>query len=232
MCSSDLLQRTGVVAVGQPPVDEIVAEPARTTGGARPVDDRHDAVDDVGVTLVEHEEHAVRAVAALAACALGGVVQTEHGRGGPAAQDPAAPERDYFRFDPDLQYGYECWFNVPTLPKFDHTSAGLRDRLVLDEASPVRRWLREGLDGWRVDVANMAGRMGSVDVTHEFARDVRAAMAAEGGDTLLLAEHGHDASADLLGDGWHGTMNYAGFTRQVWCWLRSPDFHEIGRAHV
>ena len=143
-----------------------------------------------------------------------------------AAQDPAAPERDYFRFDPDLQYGYECWFDVPTLPKFDHTSSGLRDRLVRDEASPVRRWLREGLDGWRVDVANMAGRMGSVDVTHEFARDVRAAMAAEGGDTLLLAEHGHDASADLLGDGWHGTMNYAGFTRQVWCWLRSPDFHE------
>ena len=41
-----------------------------------------------------------------------------------------------------------------------------------------------------------------------------------------MAEHGHDASGDLLGDGWHGTMNYAGFTRQVWCWLRSPDFHE------
>ena len=26
-------------------------------------------------------------------------------------------------------------------------------------------------------------------------------------------------AVDLLGDGWHGTMNYAGFTRQVWCWL-------------
>ena len=48
----------------------------------------------------------------------------------------------------------------------------------------------------------------------------------EGDDLLLVAEHGHDASGDLLGDGWHGTMNYAGFTRQVWCWLRSSDFHE------
>jgi alpha-glucosidase len=72
----------------------------------------------------------------------------------------------------------------------------------------------------------MAGRMGSVDVTHDFARDVRQAMALERDDALLVAEHGHDASGDLLGDGWHGTMNYAGFTRQVWCWLRSPDFHE------
>ena len=72
----------------------------------------------------------------------------------------------------------------------------------------------------------MAGRMGSIDVTHEFAKDVRAAMATERDDALLVAEHGHDASGDLLGDGWHGTMNYAGFTRQVWCWLRSPEFRE------
>jgi alpha-glucosidase len=144
------------------------------------------------------------------------------------AQDPQAPEREFFRFDSALTHGYECWFNVPTLPKFDHTSTLLRNALVSAEDSPVRTWLRgpSGLDGWRVDVANMAGRMGSIDVTHEFAKDVRAAMARERDDALLVAEHGHDASGDLLGDGWHGTMNYAGFTRQVWCWLRSPDFHE------
>ncbi len=144
------------------------------------------------------------------------------------AQDPQASEREYFHFDPELKHGYECWFNVPTLPKFDHTSTRLRAALVTDETSPVRTWIRggSGLDGWRVDVANMAGRMGSVDVTHAFAQDVRLAMAAERDDVLLVAEHGHDASGDLLGDGWHGTMNYAGFTRQVWCWLRGPDFHE------
>jgi alpha-glucosidase len=145
-----------------------------------------------------------------------------------SAQDPDAPERDYFRFDADLPYGYECWFNVPSLPKFDHTSRALREALVSSEDSPVRKWLKgpSPLDGWRVDVANMAGRMGSIDVTHEFANDVRSAMALEDSDSLLVAEHGHDASGDLLGDGWHGTMNYAGFTRQVWCWLRGPEFHE------
>jgi alpha-glucosidase len=144
------------------------------------------------------------------------------------AQDPAAPEREYFRFDPELKHGYECWFNVPSLPKFDHTSTLLREALVSSPESPVRSWLRgpAALDGWRVDVANMAGRMGSIDVTHEFAKDVREAMALESHDVLLVAEHGHDASGDLLGDGWHGTMNYAGFTRQVWCWLRSADFRE------
>ena len=142
------------------------------------------------------------------------------------AQDPSAPEREFFRFDPALKHGYECWWGNSSLPKFDHTSTSLREALVTGEDSSVRRWLRGpvALDGWRVDVANMTGRMGSIDVTHEFARDVSAAMARESTDLVLVAEHGHDASEDLLGDGWQGTMNYAGFTRQVWCWLRSPDY--------
>ena len=42
-------------------------------------------------------------------------------------------------------------------------------------------------------------------------------------DALVLAEHGHDATGDLDGDGWHGTMNYYGFSFPVWEWLRDPD---------
>jgi alpha-glucosidase len=48
-------------------------------------------------------------------------------------------------------------------------------------------------------------------------------MAKVSADLLLLAEHCHDASADLAGDGWHGAMNYAGFTRPVWAWVRHPE---------
>jgi alpha-glucosidase len=40
---------------------------------------------------------------------------------------------------------------------------------------------------------------------------------------LVVAEHCHDTSTDLTGDGWHGVMNYAGFTRPVWTWLTSAD---------
>ena len=145
-----------------------------------------------------------------------------------AVQDPDSDERGYFRFDSDARHGYECWWDHPSLPKFDHTSQSLRRRLITDDDAPVRTWLRGegGLDGWRVDVANMAGRMGSVNVTHEVMRDVRSAMAEEGDDLVLLAEHAHDASDDLLGDGWHGTMNYAGFTHPVMLWLRGPKFTE------
>ncbi len=42
-------------------------------------------------------------------------------------------------------------------------------------------------------------------------------------DGLVVAEHAHDARADLRLGAWHGTMNYAGFTRPVWTWLRGEN---------
>jgi len=55
---------------------------------------------------------------------------------------------------------------------------------------------------------------------------MRTAVAEENRGALLLAEHGHDSRGDLVGDGWHGAMNYAGFFRPVCCWLRGDDLPE------
>ena len=79
------------------------------------------------------------------------------------------------------------------------------------------------LDGWRIDVANMTGRLGDVDVLPDVARGVRRAAAAARPDALVVAEHAYDARADLRPAAWHGTMNYAGFTRPVWTWLRGDE---------
>ena len=87
------------------------------------------------------------------------------------------------------------------------------------------RWLRPpfDLDGWRVDVANMAGRLGDIDVNRDAAVAMRATMAETKPDAYLVAEHAYDASRDLDGDGWHGVMNYLAFTRPAWCWLRRDE---------
>ena len=91
------------------------------------------------------------------------------------------------------------------------------------------RWLRPpfDLDGWRVDVANMAGRNRGIDVNHAVAVAMRRTMAEAKADAYLVAEHCYDASRDLDGDGWHGVMNYLAFTRPVWAWLRDPDDEAI-----
>ena len=131
-------------------------------------------------------------------------------------------ERRFFWFDDGLRHGYEAWAGVRTLPKLDHRDALLRERLLGDAESVVRRWLRPpfDLDGWRLDVANMAGRRGDVDVASELARATRFAALEARPDAVLVAEHSHDARRDLQGDGWHGTMAYMGFTRPAWEWLR------------
>jgi alpha-glucosidase len=140
-----------------------------------------------------------------------------------AAREGHEPERGFFYFDDSLPSGYECWANVPTLPKLDYRSPELRRRMYEDESSVVRRWLEPpfSLDGWRVDVAHMTGRRRDVDVHVEVSHGVRAAAVAARPDAVVVAEHGHDFRADLRVGGWHGTMNYPGFTRPVWSWLRA-----------
>jgi alpha-glucosidase len=144
-----------------------------------------------------------------------------------ALEDPHSPEREFFYFPGPHDNRYERWLGHSSLPKFRYHSAELRRRLLLGPGSVAGRWLRPPfeLDGWRVDVANMTGRHAGDDFNAEVAAALRATMDGVRPDTLLLAEHCHDAAADLGRGGWQGTMNYAGFTQPVWAWLRHPDVH-------
>lgn len=110
---------------------------------------------------------------------------------------------------------YESWCGVKSLPKLNWNSPLVWERMT----SVLQRWL-EYFDGWRVDVANMTGRLRSDDLTHSVAAALRRALPTE---AMLVAEHNHDAGGDLDRDGWHGTMNYGGFLRPVWCWLRGDS---------
>jgi alpha-glucosidase len=137
-----------------------------------------------------------------------------------ACADPDAPEAAFYLFD-EHPSDYECWFDERTLPKLDLRDPELRRRFLEGPESTVGRYLQAPfhLDGWRIDVANMTGRIGGVDVNGEVAATIRSTMDDVADDTYLLAEHFHDHTADLRRDGWHGTMNYLGFLRPVWMWL-------------
>ena len=135
-----------------------------------------------------------------------------------AREDQRAVERELFFFDGSSPGGYACWLGVASLPTLNWTSPRLRERMD----AVFRRWLDEGLDGWRIDVANMIGRHRALDMNRDVAHWARERV----GDRLLLAEHGHDYRRDLDGLGWHGVMNYAGFLRPVWWWLTGGAIHE------
>jgi len=137
-----------------------------------------------------------------------------------AQQDPTSDEHGFYY---EQGGGYVSWLGVKSLPKLNFASAELRRRIFQDPQGVVRKWLTKGgLDGWRVDVANMTGRYRDCDHNHSVARQMREAVTQVKPDALLVGEHCHDYRDDVDGDGWHGVMNYAGFTRPVWTWLRSP----------
>jgi alpha-glucosidase len=141
-----------------------------------------------------------------------------------ARADADAPERELYYFDSSLPAGYESWMGIPVLPKLDWRSPELRRRMT----AVARQWLDAGLDGWRIDVANMTARYRDVELTREVAQLLRNALTDE---ALLIAEHGFDFRRDLDGTGWHGAMNYAGFLRPTWCWLRAEELPtELERA--
>lgn len=143
-----------------------------------------------------------------------------------AQADPTGVESRYYLLG-DHPLGYVAWLDQPSLPKLDWRDPALRAAFLHGPESVVARWLLPPfeLDGWRIDVANMTGRLGDVDLTHEVARQIRATMAAVRPDAWLVAEHAHAAGPDLRGDGWHGTMNYQSVLRPLWTWLAG---HEPG----
>ena len=159
--------------------------------------------------------------------ALAALVRAAHARGmrvvgdltlnhSGVGHDWFTTERDYYYFDEALPGGYASWFGVKSLPKLNWGSAALSAQMQ----AVARRWLDLGLDGWRIDVANMTGRHREADLTRDAALAIRSVL---GPEHLLVAEHGHDFRDDLAGGGWHGTMNYAGFLRPAWEWLRGDE---------
>jgi alpha-glucosidase len=140
-----------------------------------------------------------------------------------ALADPESPEAKFFFFDhhPDR---YAGWWGMREMPIFDHRSVELRRRLYDGPDSVVAKWLGpHALDAWRIDVANMTGIRGAINLSHEVATTIRRTMAQVTPESFLQAESNHDASRDLLGDGYQGTMNYAAFTRPLWQWLLPPQ---------
>lgn len=147
-----------------------------------------------------------------------------------ALADPNAPEAQFFFFT-DHPHHYDAWWGMKEMPIFDHRSAELRRRLYDGPDSVVARWLGpHALDAWRIDVANMTGIHGDINLSRAVATTIRRTMAQVTSESFLQAESNHDASRDLLGDGYQGTMNYAAFTRPLWQWLLPPQRRPFGHT--
>lgn len=129
------------------------------------------------------------------------------GEGG-AYQSPQSPYYSWYRFK-NYPHDYESWWGIGNLPNVDELNKSYLDYIVESENSIVRRWIRAGAKGWRLDVAD--------ELPEEFIRKLRSAIKEEDKESFLLGEVWEDASHKtaygflrcyFLGDQLDSVMNY------------------------
>ena len=113
---------------------------------------------------------------------------------------------DAYHLHPDGTY--DAWWGVGNMPALNEDSRSVRD-LLLAEDGVIRRWLRAGARGWRLDVAD--------ELSDGLLADIKTAALAERPDALVLGEVWEDASNKvsygklrryLLGSELDSAMNY------------------------
>ena len=125
-----------------------------------------------------------------------------------ACQSEDSPYRSWFQFRkwPDE---YESWWGIYSLPAVDEQDPSYRAFIFGNEDSVVRRWLREGADGWRLDVAD--------ELPDDFVHGIHEAARAEKPDAVVIGEVWEDGTTKiaydvrrkhLLGGHCDGLMNY------------------------
>ena len=109
--------------------------------------------------------------------------------------------------------GYDCWWAVPDLPKFNHADPGVREHLL----AVGRYWLERGIDGWRLDVP--------AEVPADFWVAFRQVVREVNPDAWIVGEIWGDARAWLKGEHFDGVMNY----RLGWsslCWAAGEGLRQ------
>lgn len=125
-----------------------------------------------------------------------------------AYQSEQSKYRDWFYFREDGYY--HSWWGVDDLPALNQDNEAYRRLICQDQEGVIRKWLKTGVKGWRLDVAD--------ELKEEFIVEIKKAVEETIGDQgLLIGEVWEDASNKIsygklrhyfLGDELDGVMNY------------------------
>lgn len=143
-----------------------------------------------------------------------------------ASQSKNSPYYSWFDFK-EWPSEYDAWWGIYSLPSAVETNPDYQNFIYGDKNSVVRRWLRAGADGWRLDVAD--------ELPDEFVAGIHKAARAEKPDAVVIGEVWEDGSTKeaygvrrkhVLGGHCDGLMNYP-FRWAVLNFMRTGDPNEF-----
>ena len=101
-----------------------------------------------------------------------------------AFQSQSSPYYKWFNFS-EYPHKYNSWWGITTLPETDENDLSFSN-FITGENGVLRYWLRKGIKGWRLDVAD--------ELPDSFLDKIRLSIKAEGQENYLLGEVWEDAT--------------------------------------
>ena len=98
---------------------------------------------------------------------------------------PESEYRSWFTFYENEIPGFRCWWNIADMPDFVTTNPEYVD-FITGKEGVLRKWLRLGASGWRLDVAD--------ELPNSFLKAIRKAVKDENPENLLMGEVWDDPS--------------------------------------
>ena len=110
-----------------------------------------------------------------------------------AYQSKNSPYYSWYQFK-KYPEEYSCWWGDKSLPEVDETDSSYQDFIIKDEDSVLKHWLKAGISGWRLDVAD--------ELPDEFL-------------TAFYSElKKSDPEAALIGEVWEDASNKISYSKQ------------------
>lgn len=125
-----------------------------------------------------------------------------------AYQSKESPYYSWFRFM-DWPEVYESWWGMTTLPQIEEHSEDCRKYLLSGENAIVKKWIKNGASGWRLDVVD--------ELPGFFVKELRENVKKADEDAVIIGEVWEDASNKtaygerreyFLGNELDSVMNY------------------------
>lgn len=100
-----------------------------------------------------------------------------------AYRDWNSPYRNWYQWN---SAGYESWWGCSNLPNVNELEPTYIDYILRGDDAIIKKWLRHGAHGWRLDVAD--------ELPDEFIKVLREEVKSENPDAVVIGEVWEDAS--------------------------------------
>lgn len=184
----DYLQELGVTVIYLNPIFEAYSNHRYDTGDYLKIDGQLGTAEDLDRLVTEAKKRGIRIIldAVLNHTGADSRYFNRYGRydsvGAYQSRQSPYSEWYHFRTFPD---SYESWWGIETLPAVNEHSASYQE-FVFGENGVLKTWLRHGIGGYRLDVAD--------ELPDFFLQKLRAAVKEETPDAIVIGEVWEDAS--------------------------------------